>query len=173
MAMPLTPMLTEEVVNLLSTQLKNNFNTYLTEVDNQYDDGISLEGLDDEAIFISNKYEPLTMPCAFILFDEHALQYSGNPNYMESDDKCVIVISSEDIGADVLTRKMYRYAKVLYACFNLVALGDSSGRLQIKCIPMRIGYTDPISSKLGERERRFRMDCVMELSIQHFEKNLT
>ena len=172
MALQKNPLLTEKVVDMLLEQLKNNFNNYCSDIDNYYSDGISLEKIDENAYYITNQYEPLRMPSIFVLFEDHAFQYSRDPNYLESSDSCIVVVTSEDVGAATLTRKMWRYGRVLYSCLNLVDLVSGDGRLKLKVIPNRLGYTQPITEKLKERGRKFRMDAVLELTIQHYEKFL-
>lgn len=168
----LKPLLSEAVVDLLSKQLKDNFNLLLEEVDNQYDDGINLEPLSDESIYLSDKIEGLSLPSCHILFGHHAFNYTNDPNYLESKDEVVIVLSAEDSGEAVLTRKLWRYGRVLHACFNLQSLGDDAGRIKIQTIPRQLGYTPTIAAKLQKEEFRFRKDAVLELEIMHFEKNL-
>ena len=166
------PLLSESAVNLIITQVQNQFNSALQDVDNQYTDGISLEPLSNENIYISNQFQTLVTPAVYILFSEHAFQYSENPNFLISNDKCMVVVSAEDIGADVLTKKMWRYARVIFECLNLQSLNSTDGRLEIKCVPDRLGYTQPIKDLLNPKTGKFRMDCVLELTLQHFEKEL-
>jgi hypothetical protein len=166
----LKPLLTEAAVDLLIDQLKSNFNTLLTEIDNQYDDGINLEPLGDESIHLSDRIEGLRLPSCHILFGHHAFNYTKDPNYLESADGVVVVLSAEDSGDEILTRKMWRYGRVLHACFNLMSLGDS--RIQIQTIPKQLGYTATIASKMSKEKSRFRKDAVLELELMHFEKNL-
>lgn len=167
------PLLNEKSADLLLGQLKSSFNVRLTEVDHQYSDGITLEPLDDQDIFISDKFENLGMPAAYVLFGSMAFNYTNNPNYLEASNECVIVLTAEDVGADILTRKLWRYARVLYSCFNLVDLVSDDTRLHIKCVPKRLGYSDAkVTGNLQERERKFRQDCILELELLHFEKNL-
>lgn len=175
MAAPLqkTPLLTEAAANLLITQFQNNFNLQLQQADNQYDDGINLEPVDDNSIHISDKIQSLDLPSFYVLFADHAFQYTENPNYLDSEDSVVLVVSAEDVGADSLTRKMWRYGRVLFGIFNLQQLTTDDQRLSIKTIPTRLGYSQPITTQLQKENQRFRMDTVLELKLMHFEKNLT
>ncbi|MFA9202259.1 MAG: hypothetical protein ACEQSC_01800, partial [Candidatus Nanopelagicaceae bacterium] len=147
--------------------------TYLKEIDNQNPDGINLEPLDLNSIYISDKIQSLELPSVYVLSGASAFQYSDNQNYMESEDEIIVVMTAEEIGADELTRKMWRYGRVLYQTLNLVDLGDLAGRIKIKIIPTRLGYTIPITEKLQKGEQRFRMDAVLELKVLHYENNLT
>lgn len=173
MALLKSPLLTEKSVDLIIDQIKNNFNLQLKELDNQYSDGINLEPLDDNAIHISDKIQALTLPSVYVLYGASAFQYSENPNYMQSEDEALVVLRAVEIGADSLTRKMYRYGRVLYGILNLVDLVDDGDRLKIKLIPTRLGYTQPVTEKLQKEEQRFSMDVVVELKVLHYEKNLT
>lgn len=167
------PLLNESSADMILGQLKSNFNVRLTELDHQYNDGISLEPLADEDIFISDKFENLGMPAAYVLFGNMAFNYTNNPNYLEATNECVVVLTAEDVGADILTRKLWRYARVIYSCFNLVDLNSSDSRLHVRCIPKRLGYSDvKVSGKLQERERKFRQDCILEMELVHLEKNI-
>lgn len=172
MALQKTPLLSETVVDLITEQLKSNFNKYLSEADYIYTDGIRLEKIDDEQFYISNIHQPLRLPAIFVLFQDHAFQYTRDQNYLDSNDSLLVILTGEDIGAETLTRKMHRYGRVLLACLNLVELGDSASRINLKVIPNRLGYTQPISEKLQDRSRKFRMDVVLEITVQHWEKNL-
>jgi hypothetical protein len=171
-AVPFFPLLTEQVVDLMITQIQQNFNAQLTSTDNQYSDGLGVEPLDDKSIFISDQFQGVRMPSVHILFNEMAFQYSQEPNYLESRDRCLVVLSAEAMGADLCTRKVWRYGRVLFSVLNLASLSTSDGRLQINLIPQRLGYTQPIKDKLNEKARKFRMDCVLELQIKHYEKNI-
>lgn len=173
MALQKTPFLTEKTVDLVIAQIKANFNLALAELDNQYTDGINLEPVDDNAYEISDQIQPLTMPSVFVLAGPMQFNYNDKPNYLDSEDEMTVVVSCEDIGADVLARKAFRYARVLYGCLNLVDLKDADGRILIKTVPRRLGYTQPIKDKLTKEQGKFRMDCVLELRILHFENNLT
>ena len=169
-----SPLLNEESANLIIQQIKDAFNVKLLEVDNQYSDGISLEPLDDQNIYISDKFENLGMPAVFVLFGTMAFNYTDKQNYLDATNECVIVVSGQDVGADVLTKKMWRYARVIYSALNLVELKSADGRLEIKLIPRRVGYSDTkITGKLPQEEQKFRQDCILELDVMHFENNLT
>ncbi len=171
--MQVYPLLNESSADMIIGQIKEQFNVRLAEVDHQYNDGISLEPLADEDIFISDKFENLGMPAAYVLFGNMAFNYTNNQNYLEASNELVIVLTAEDVGADILTRKLWRYARVIYSCFNLVDLVSTDSRLHIKCIPKRLGYSDvKVTGKMQERERKFRQDCVLELELMHFEKNI-
>jgi len=173
MALQKNPLLTEATVNLIIDQIKSNFNSLVADVDNQNSDGISLEPLDNDSIYLSDKYETLRPPAVFVLFQEHAFQYSKDPNYLDSVDKCIVVVSCEDIGASNLTRKSWRYGRVIYGCLNFIDLVDTTTRLKIKTIPKRLGYTQPIASKLKDYGKKYRIDTVLDLDILHYENFLT
>lgn len=173
MALQKTPLLTETTNDLITKYLKDNFNLFLKEVDFQYQDGISLEQIDDTSYHISDLIETLTLPCIYVLSGPHAFQYTENPNYLQSDDEIVVVLTAEEIGLDSLTRKVWRYGRVLFASLNLIDLGDSAGRIKLKTVPTRLAYTKPITSKLKKEEQRFRADVVLELKVLHYENNLT
>jgi hypothetical protein len=168
------PLLTESVVNLMIDQINSQFNTLLADVDNQYTDGISLEPLDKASIYISTQFQTLNPPAVFILFKEHAFQYTKDPNYLDSKDKCIVAVSAQDVGADNLTKKSWRYGRVIFDCFNLVDLQttETPPRLKITTVPQRLGYTQPIRDTLNASAQEYRMDCVLELEIKHFERNL-
>lgn len=173
MALQKTPLLTEAVSDLIIDKIKVDFNNYLKELDNQYSDGIGLEPVDLNSIHISDKIQTLDLPSIYVLSGASAFQYSDNQNYMESEDEIIVVLTAEEVGADSLTRKMWRYGRVLYQTLNLVDLGDAAGRIKVKLIPTRLGYTIPITEKLQKEEQRFRMDAVLELKVLHYENNLT
>lgn len=173
MALQRTPLLNEAVSNLVIQQLKDNYNVFLQELDNQYSDGINLEPVEDNAIYISDKVQSLTLPAIYCLFGRAAFQYTDKPNYMQSEDQALIVVSAEDIGAEELTKKIWRMGRVLYECLNLASLKSGDGRVQINLIPVALDYTAPVVSKLKKEEQKFRMDAVLELKIMHFENFLT
>ena len=174
MSLQKKPLLNETACNLLITQLQDNFNIELQELDNQYDDGSNLEPLSDQSIYISDKIETLDCPAVYILFGNMAFNYTENPNYLNASTEVAIVLSLEDIGADRLTRKAWRYSRILYGIFNLQDLNDLSGRLKIKTVPKRMAQTDArIVQKLKKEEQKFRMDIVLELELQHYENIVT
>lgn len=176
MAVQKSPLLTEKVVDVIKKHIQDNFNEALLEDENKYADGIALEQVAPNSIYITEDVQALRLPAIYILFDEHDFDYSTRPNYMESRDKCVIVLTAEGIDASGLTRKLYRYAKVLFEILNLADLVDVQGaenRMKLKLIPQRLGYTRTVTNKLTQQEQRFRKDCVLELEIKHYEKNLT
>jgi hypothetical protein len=165
------PLLNEEIVTLAFNHLKENFNTWLSTADHQYSDGISLERVENERYYISDKIQPLKLPAIFMLYGESAVQYTDNPNYFSTEDQAIFVLSFEDMDAEKLTRKGWRYSRVLFGVLNLLEMKDAAGRLQAKIIPQRIVYTDPVVSKLQKSGQKFRMDVVLEVKILHYEKN--
>lgn len=171
--MAFSPLLNEAAANLIIDKIKAEFNPALISIDNQYSDGISLEPVKAEAIYISDKFETLQPPAIFVLFGNTAFNYTKDQNYLDASDECVIVVSGEDVGADRLTKKMWRYARVIYSLFNLTDLVTADQRLKITCIPRRLGYADKAIQKMGDRKKKYRQDCVLELELRHFEKNLT
>lgn len=166
------PFLTESVLQLIKTQLQSNFNLELEQIDNQYSDGITLEPVDDNAIHFTDLIQTLSPPAIYIMPGQARFNYDEKRNYMQSEDEVIVVVSAEDIGADVLILKSMRYARVLFACLNLVDLFDSNNRIEIHIVPDRLGYTQPIAQKLNGAEQTYRMDCVLNLKVLHFEKNL-
>lgn len=173
MALPKFPLLSETTTNLIIDQLKANFNLNLAEVDNQYSDGLSLERVEDNSIFISDQIQTLSPPSIFVLASSLAYQYTDNPNYLQSEDDYVVVVTAEEVGAEELTKKIYRYARVLFGTLNLIDLQDASSRIKIKLVPQRLNYTQPVTDKLTKQGGKFRMDCVLELKVYHYENNLT
>lgn len=167
------PLLIEQSVELVSAQIKSVFNTSLQEVDNQYDDGISLEPISENAVYISNKIQSLDLPSVFILAGPMAFDYTGDPNYLNGKTDLVVVVASEEIGAEKMQRKAWRYMRALFECLGHVSLNSADGRLQIQCVPRRTGTTEPLVEKLQEFGQKFRSDAVLELSLLHYEKNLT
>lgn len=169
-----SPLLNEKSADLIIEHIKSAFNLKLTELDNQYSDGISLEPLDDQHIYISDKFESLGMPACYVLFGTMAFNYTDNPNYLDATNECVVVLTGMDVGADVLMRKMWRYGRVLYSTLNLVELKDADDRLLTKLVARRLGYSDQkVSGQMPQMEQKFRQDLVLELDILHYEKNLT
>lgn len=175
MAIPFNPLLTETAVDLITQKLQAEFNPLLQEIDNQYSDGINLEPVENNSYFISDKIQTLSLPSIYVLFQDHAFQYSDDPNYLESEDRAIVVVTAEEIDAQNLARKMYRYARVLFGVLNLADLQDPNGRLQCKVVPQRLGYTEPgpITKSLQKEQAKYRMECVLELKLKHYEKNLT
>ena len=167
------PLLNETAANLIIEKIKSEFNAHLAEVDNQYKDGINMEPVKSESIYISDKFETLQPPGIFVLFGNMAFNYTKDQNYLDASNECVIVVSGEDVGADRLTKKMWRYARVIYSMFNLVDLNSTDGRLKITSIPKRLGYSDKVIQKMSDSKKKYRQDCVLELELRHFEKNLT
>lgn len=167
-----TPFLTEKVMQLIKGELQDNFNLKLKEIDNQYDDGINLEPVDDNAIHFTDLIQTLSPPAIYILPGPSRFQYQDQPNYMESEDEILVAVTAEDVGADILTLKSMRYARVIYSCLNLVDLFDDDARCEIHIVPDRLAYTQPIASKLNSSEQTFRMDCVFTMKVMHFEENL-
>lgn len=167
------PLLTETVFDLIANHIKANFNNELKKADNKYSDGISLEPVSDSNIYINESFESLNLPAIYILFEEHAFQYSNNPNYLNASDRVMIVLSTSHVDGEKIQRKIWRYARVLYGILNLVDLQDDQDRIKLTLIPQRLGYTKTVSGKLSKQEQRFRKDCVIDLDVKHFEKFLT
>lgn len=167
------PLLLESVAELLKKRAQDYFNVALTEVDNQYDDGITLEPLDDSAIYFSDLLQTVSPPALYILSGSAAFQYSDDPNYLNLEDEFLLVITSEDMGADRMQRKAWRYQRVLMETFNLVDLQDTNNRLKIRVIPQRLGTSQPIKTKLTEFEQKYRMDALLEVKVMHYEKNIS
>lgn len=173
MAIQNFPLLTEPTRDLVLNQLKANFNSFLTDVDHQYNDGINLEPVDDASYFISYRFRTIRPPAIYVLFEKHAFQYADEPNYIQSDDRCLVVLSCEDIDGEVLTRKSERYARILFACLNQIELVTQDQRLKIQVIPESIDYLQPVSDKLQDAQKKFRIDVVLTLKLLHYEKLLT
>jgi hypothetical protein len=164
--------LIEATVDLMKSQISTLFNAALAAPDNQYNDGINLEPLNEDAVYISDKVQPVGMPWAFILAGSAKFDYEHNPNYLIAEIEAVIVVSSEEVGAEKMQRKAWRYQRVLYEALNQADLNSADGRLKIKIIPTRTGTTDPIATKLAEFGQKYRSDAVLEVVIQHYEKFL-
>ena len=174
MALPKLPFLNEDAADLMIAHFKSNFNAYLKDIDFKYSDGLSLEPVEEQSIYISDKYEALQPPAVYFLFGEMAFNYTNDENYLSASNSCVVVLSFEEKDANDMTRKAWRYARALFGIFNLVVLNSADGRLEMKCVPRRLGYSDDkVADKMSQRERKFRKDCVLELELMHFEKNLT
>ncbi|MBL0233239.1 MAG: hypothetical protein IPQ08_06200 [Chitinophagaceae bacterium] len=172
MALQKTPLLHFGALELLRDQFNNNFNSYLQDVDHEYTDGLSLEPIDQTSVYISDKFQTLTPPACYILTEPMDINYSTDPNYLTAESLYNIVITLEDMGADVLELKAFRYARALFAVYNLIDLVTADQRLRIRTLPARIGYGDTIKSKLSQEGQIYRKDCVLELKVKHFEKNI-
>jgi hypothetical protein len=169
------PLLSEQTSDLIKEQLQSYFNANLATVDFQYQDGLSIEQVSTSSIFISDLIESLELPSIYILTDSMAFNYSDNPNYLESDDAVLVVLSCEEVGggANGLTRKLYRYGRALYASLGLVDLATPDGRLKIKLIPKRMSYLQKVTAKQTKERQRFKGDVVLELNVKHYEKFLS
>lgn len=165
------PLMNEKIVDLAFEFLRANFNEWLTKADHKYSDGISLEKVEPNRYYITDKIQPLKLPAIFMLYGESAVQYTDNPNYLNTEDQALFVLSFEDMDAEKLTRKAWRYSRVLFGVLNLLDLEDDGGRLKARIVPQRVVYTDPIVSKLQKSGQKFRMDVVLEVKILHYEKN--
>lgn len=167
------PLLIEGALNLIKDKISSGFNATLQEIDNQYDDGISLEPISENAIYISDQIQSVQLPAVFILTGTSTFKYDTDPNYLNLEDEFVIVVSCEDIGAETIQKKLFRYQRILIELLNLEKLETSDGRLKLQCIPTQFGKTQPIVTKLKDGSQSFRGDAVMEMKVLHYEKNLT
>lgn len=169
-----SPLLAEPVVDLIIAQLKATLNPLLQTLDFKYADGISLAPIEKNSYYISDSIEPLTLPACMVLFGEQAFQYNEDQNYLISNDRVLVVVTVEELGDQSATKKVWRYGRAVYACLNLQRLVSPDQRVAINLILQNMAYgTSPVSSKMPDREKRFRKDVVMEFKIDHFEKNLT
>ena len=170
--MSLNPaLLSEGTVDLIIKHLKDNFNAYAAHPDFQYTDGISLEPVN--SFYINRKFESLDLPAIYVLIGAHIFQYQDNQNYLNAEDDVLIVLSAEDTDTENLTRKMFRYGRILHALFNIQDLSTADGRLKLVTVPSRLGYAEDVISAMPKQAKRFRMDAVLELKVQHYENNLT
>lgn len=174
---PLLPLLTETVADLIIQKMQSDFNPILQTADFMtYTDGISLKPIENNHYYVANTIDALELPACYVLFGNHAFQYSENQNYLISNDRCLVVITMEEVGDQSVTRMAWRYGRALFGCLNLARLVDVEGadnRIEIYLIPQSLAYTQEIGKKMDDRENRFRKDVVLELKIEHFEKNLT
>lgn len=168
-----TPLLSERISDLMREKIQNEFNSVLAEEDYQTTDGISLEPLTPESIRISTEVESLTMPTVYILDGPSEMIYDDDQNYMKAETEFVLAIASEEVGAEAMKRKAWRYQRVLWRLFNLAELKSGDARLMVRCFPVRYGTSTPSSSKsrLPGQEQKFRSDAILELRVRSFEKN--
>jgi len=166
-----TPLLTESITALIQAKVQSDLNAALQDVDLQYSDGISLEPVD--TIRIAQQVESLSLPCLYILDGPAEPQYDTDPNYQICESQFVLVISSEEVGAENMKRKAWRYQRALLRLFNLAEMVTSDSRLKVYCVPTRFGSTTPsvVASRLPSQEQKYRSDAVLELKIKSFEKN--
>lgn len=175
MSTPLLPLLSEAVVDTIIAKMRADFNTTLSTVDFQYNDGrgLPLIPISSESYYVADSIRPLKLPACFVLMGTHAFKYERDQNYLMSDDRILVVISIEQLGDQSITRNAFRYGRALYGTLNLARLSDPTGRMEITCIPQNLSYSEEVVKKMGDREKRFRKDIVLELKLIHIEKNLT
>lgn len=166
-----TPLLTERITELLISKVQSDFNAALQDEDNFYSDGISLEPI--ETIRIAEEVESLTMPCLYVLDGPTEFNYDDDQNYSKAETDYVLVVSSEEIGAEAMKRKSWRYRRVLMRLFNLAELVTDDSRLKVYCVVTRSGSTSPsaVKQRLPSQEQKFRSDAVLELKVRSYEKN--
>lgn len=168
----LTPQLNNESISLLKNLFNNSFNDLLKQVDHEYSDGVSLAPIDQTNVYISDVFQPLVLPSCFILVGETDIKYDSDPNFIKASTNVTVVVSFEGVGYDNLMTLAFRYMRALYAVYNLKDLVSNDGRVKIKTVPQRFGYSDPVKTKLDESGQFYRKDCVLELEVKHYEKNL-
>jgi hypothetical protein len=173
MAVQNFPLLSEAARDLVLNKLKSNFNNFLADADNLYSDGINLEPIDDTSFYISYRFQTLRPPAIYVLFENHAFQYSEAPNFLDSNDRCLVVLSCEDVDGEVLTRKSERYGRILFGCLNQEELVTQDQRLKIQVLVETLDYLQPASDKLQTEQKKFRIDVVLTLKLLHYEKLLT
>lgn len=113
--------------------------------------------------YISEAIHPLQLPAVFVVADmsDHDLTAQ---NFAAQEHSVLVAAVAEDIEAQRMQRKVWRYAKALWLALHDQAIGD------IKVLVRSIDY-GPTLSMVTELagQRAFRKDTILRCDVLHYE----
>lgn len=160
--------LAEGIVTLLVSTLRANYATALASVRSQYGNDPPLEPI--QSIFVQPHIIGLRPPVLFVSLPrmEFRVEEGRGQQFVDADSTAQVIVMVEDIEAERLQRKTWRYANALFRALHDrdLAAGDLSilGRMLV----MSLAFEDIIPETTEER-RIFRRSATATVRVVHQE----
>lgn len=169
------PLLIGPARDLILNYLRDNINDQIQNNADYYrDDGINIEPIISTAFYISEKFLSVQPPALYVFQDgPMRFIYDDDPNFLEADDKFLIVISAQDVGADVLQQKCETYGQILFYLLDQQDLVTTDGRLKLHIVNESLDFSDLMAIKQGETGEIYRRDVLLRITAKHFEARTT
>lgn len=120
--------------------------------------------------FIYPKAIGYQTPCVFVLGRTVQFLPSRGQNHINATVMVQVSIVVEDIGAESLTYKCWRFSDALHSILDQAQLVSTDGKVKntIKVITAEFGDAVQIKSQV---ESPFRMETMLVLEVEHYEQN--
>lgn len=170
------PLLIGPARDLILNYIKANINALIQDTnDYKRTDGINIEPIDSDAFYISEKFLlSLSPPAVYVLKDgPMKFSYQGAPNALEASDRFMVIVSAQDVGADVLEQKCETYGQILFTLLDQQKLVTEDGRLMVQLVINDMDFSDLMAKQAGETGEIYRRDVILRLTALHFEARTT
>lgn len=168
------PLLIGTARDLILNYLKTNINLEIANSDYYRADGINIEPIDTEAFYISEKFMDLQPPAVYVIKDgPMQMDYSGDPNWLQADSNFMVIVSAEDVGADVLEKKCETFGQIIFKLLDQNFLVSADKRLKIHCVIQSVDFSDLMAKNHGQIGEVYRRDVVVKIKAKHCEARLS
>ena len=166
------PLLAGPGRDLILNYLKANMNSALGDDDIVRNDGITLGSVDQKCFYISEIFQTLKCPACYVLVDDMKFDYTTEQNYIQGSYGLRIIMTAEDVGGDVLQKKVESYSRVLFNLLDQKELLTTDGRLKVQLVSSAIEFGDIIMRNETPDRKKYRRDCVYTWKVFHVENRL-
>lgn len=168
------PLLIGFARDLILDHLKSNINTEIANSDYYRADGINIEPINTEAFYISEKFIDLQPPAVYVIKDgPMTMDYSDSPNWLQGDSHFMVVVSAEDVGADILEKKCETFGQIVFKLLDQLDLVSSDNRLKIHLVIESVDFSDLMAQKHGQIGEIYRRDVILKVKAKHCEARLS
>lgn len=169
------PLLIGPARDLILNYLKDNINNEIKNPDYQRDDGINIEPISSQAFYISKLFLiSMQPPSVYVLKNgKMKMDYTDAPNWLRARDPFKVILSCEDVGADILEQKCETYGQILFKLLDQQDLETTDGLLKIHTVIEALDFGEEMARNSGETGEIYRRDVILELTALHFEARTT
>ena len=171
-----TPEMVEGAVQTIADLIATEYNVALDQTYEYYQaidpvHAINLPKIEAGSIYVSEEIDPLQCPAVFILAATTEINLQMREPFVQTHDILVDILA-EDVGAELLTRKVWRYARTMYGLLKDRRVKTIHGNGQVIILVRSLDYS-PIYSRGRIRDqtnqRKFRKDASLRLRVKHDE----
>lgn len=167
--------LVEGAIDLMVGIVRTEYNRRVDDVYAHYRDksgaaAVDMPHLDEQRIYISERYEPVQVPAVFIVpsISRRDLKTHDRNALIQSHD-VVVTVLVEDLRLDALTRKTWRYALAMNNLFHERAERGPRGSSLVTLI-QEIDYSPVYMQRVADSNTRtYRKDASLRVAVRHGE----
>ncbi len=167
------PLLNGPARDLILGYLQKNISNEFTLKDNFRSDGVNVQPIPQSSFYISEVFGTLQPPACYVLTGLMKFNYQGAPNWLEAETEFKVIVSSEDVGADVLQKQAESYGRILFKLLDQIDLATPDNRLRVHLVIDTLDYSDIIARKLGKEDVIYRRDVELKIKALQFEARTT